>query len=254
VSNNNWTRNELIIAFNLYCKTPFSKINSSYKPVKELAPIIGRSDNALALKVANFARLDPALQARGIKGLKGGGKGEEEIWNEFNNNWEELAFESEKILASYKGKSLEESALNSQSEIPEGKDRDALVKVRVNQSFFRKTVLASYNNHCCITGIKIPELLVAGHIIPWAENTKERVNPANGLCLNALHDKAFDKGLITITPDYVVKLSSQLGNNLTEKSSENFFRPFEGRKISLPQKFLPKTEFLEHHNTIIFKP
>lgn len=251
---NNWTRDELVIAFNLYCKTPFSKINSSYKPVKELAPIIGRSDNALAMKLANFARLDPALQARGIKGLKGGGKGEEEIWNEFNNNWEELAFESEKILAKYKGKSLEESALsNFNFEIPEGKDREALVKVRVNQSFFRNAVLASYNNQCCITGIKIPELLVAGHIIPWSENTKERVNPANGLCLNALHDKAFDKGLMTITPDHVVKLSSELESNLSKNNSETFFQPFEGRKILLPQKFLPKSEFLEYHNAVIFK-
>ncbi len=166
-----------------------------------------------------------------------------------------MPLKAKKILARYRGKSLEESALNNVvQEFPEGKDRDALVKVRVNQSFFRNAVLASYNNHCCITGIEVPELLVAGHIIPWAENTKERVNPANGLCLNALHDKAFDKGLMTITPDYVVKLSSELSKNLIKNSSETFFRPFEGKRISLPQKFVPKMECLEYHNRVIFKP
>lgn len=253
MAKNNWTREELIIAFNLYCKTPFSKINASYKPVKELAPLIGRSNNSLAMKLANFARLDPALQARGIKGLKGGSKGEAEIWNEFNNNWEELAFESEKILAGYNGKSIEVSAsVSIEDIIKEGKEREATIKVRVNQSFFRSSVLASYNNRCCITGISIPDLLVAGHIIPWASNIKNRVNPSNGLCLNALHDRAFDKGLLTITPDYTIKLSEKLLENVRKVDSALFFLPYEAKKIILPNKFLPHREFLEYHNTNIF--
>ncbi|MES2395429.1 MAG: HNH endonuclease [Bacteroidota bacterium] len=254
MAKNNWTREELIIAFNLYCKTPFSKINATYKPVKELAPLIGRSDSSLAMKLANFARLDPVLQARGVKGLKGGSKGEEEIWNEFNNNWEQLAFESERILAEYKGQSLEDSTnIIIEDIFEEGKEREALVKVRVNQYFFRSTVLASYNNKCCITGISSTELLVAGHIIPWAADTKNRINPANGLCMNALHDKAFDKGLITVTPDYIIRLSEKLLSTFKNVESEMFFLPYEAKKITLPQKFLPFREFLEYHNSTVFK-
>jgi putative restriction endonuclease len=252
MKNKNWSREELIIAFNLYCKIPFTKINASYKPVKELAPILGRSNNALAMKLANFARLDPVLQARGVKGLKGGGKGEEEIWNEFNSNWDGLAFESEKILATYKGKSLEESANINLQNIPrEGKEREALVKIRVNQSFFRSSVLASYNKRCCITGISIPELLVAGHIIPWSVDEKNRVNPSNGLCLNAFHDRVFDKGLLTVTPDYFIKVSNQLKDSF-KKDKINSFKLFENKKITLPQKFLPDRSFLEYHNQKVF--
>jgi len=69
----------------------------------------------------------------------------------------------------------------------------------------------------------IPELLIASHIIPWARDDKNRMNPANGLCLNALHDKAFDKGLITITPDFVVRISDRFLGVLTKTKLEGFF-------------------------------
>ena len=85
-------------------------------------------------------------------------------------------------------------------------ERESIVKVRVNQYFFRKTILAAYNNTCCITGINKPELLIASHIIPWSENEELSVNPLNGLCLNAIHDKAFDCGLIAIRTDLMIIL------------------------------------------------
>jgi len=251
--NEKWSQEEHILAFNLYCKIPFTKINANYQPVKELAEIIGRSDGSVAMKLANFARLDPVLKARNISGLTQGAKGEEEVWNMFNGNWEELAWQSEKILAKYKHDSVENTAEIIKDDLPkEGKEREAIVKIRVNQSFFRKTILASYNNICCITGISIPELLIASHIIPWARDDKNRMNPANGLCLNALHDKAFDKGLITITPDFVVRISDRFLGVLTKTKLEGFFLPYNGKKISLPNKFLPQREFLEYHNSTIY--
>lgn len=251
---NNWTRNELIIAFNLYCKTPFTKINANNKAVKELAPVIHRSVGSLAMKLANFARLDPALAARGIKGLKGGSKGEEEIWNEFVNNWEELAFESERILAEYKGIPIESQVENlTEISSQQETEKDATVKLRINQNFFRRSVLASYDNCCCITGIAIPELLIAGHIVPWSIDKKNRINPANGLCLNGLHDRAFDTGLLTVTPDYIIKISDKLLDKTKSLEIETFFRPFDGKKIRLPQKFYPLREFLEYHNAFIFQ-
>jgi len=248
---NPWKREELIVAFNLYCKTPFTKINSSNKDIKALAPIIGRSSSAVALKLANFARLDPALQERHISGMRHGSKEEAAIWNEFNGNWEELSYQSEQILAKFKDEKIEDSSGIITDNLPvEGKDRETLVKTRVNQSFFRKMILASYDNRCCITGISIPELLVASHIIPWSVDKKNRMNPCNGLCLNALHDKAFDAGLITITDEYRIKIS----NVLRKRHSviEPFFISYESKLIALPQRFLPSIEFIRYHNKNIF--
>jgi putative restriction endonuclease len=246
-----WNRDELIVAFNLYCKTPFTKINSSNKAIKELAPILGRSASAVALKLANFARLDPALQERNISGMSHGSKEEFVIWNEFNGNWEELAYQSEQILARLSNDTIENTAGIIKEDLPiEGRERETLIRARVNQSFFRKTILASYDNHCCITGIAIPELLVASHIIPWSVDKKNRMNPCNGLCLNALHDKAFDTGLITITPDYTVKLSEIMKRK--HSVIDSFFTTYENKKIILPQRFMPSMDFIKYHNKFVF--
>jgi len=93
-----WSRDKLIVAFNLYCKTPFGKIHIRNPEIKSLANILGRSPSAVSWKLANFARLDPALQKRFISGAKHGGKGDIEVWEEFNSDWERLGFESEKLL------------------------------------------------------------------------------------------------------------------------------------------------------------
>jgi len=250
--NPDWTREELIVAFNLYCTLTFTRINANNKAIKELAELIGRSNNAVAIKLANFARLDPALQARDVKGMSHGGHGEELVWEEFNSDWEQLGFESELIKAKFKGIQLESEIDTSDlAEIPAGKERESIVRIRVNQNFFRKTILASYQQACCITGIKSSELLIASHIIPWAKNEKERLNPQNGLCLNALHDKAYDTGLITITPDYKIKLSELLKSQIS-KTDSDFFLPFENKTINLPGRFFPHKDFLDYHFKNIF--
>lgn len=247
----NWTRDELLVALNLYCKIPFSKISHKSKVIEDAALVLGRSPSAVALKLSNFASLDPVLKQRNISGMSHVAKADIEIWEEFNNNWEKLAFESEQVLAKLKNETLEQVSKIYDDDLPkEGKERESLIKVRVNQAFFRKMVLASYNMRCCITGISIPGVLVASHIVPWAIDTKNRMNPSNGFCLNALHDKAFDLGLITITQDYTVKLSEKLKSAQSETG--HFFMPYDNKKIELPQRFYPSPEFLEYHNQHIF--
>ena len=221
--------------------------------VIRLSSIVNRSPSSITFKLGNFARLDPELQKRNIKGLSHGSKSEIEIWNEFNHDWENLSYESELLLAKKKGKRIEQEYNLKEKELPLGKEREAIVKVRVNQSFFRDTILASYDSRCCITGISVPALLTASHIIPWSENSEHRMNPSNGLCLNALHDRAFDKGLITITSDFSVKLSSNLFNHVKKNNPDIFFSPFKNKKIMLPHKFLPDKSFLEYHYKNIFQ-
>ncbi|MBE0680447.1 MAG: HNH endonuclease [Anaerolineales bacterium] len=247
----NWSREELIVAFNLYCKIPFGKIHIRNPQIISLANSLGRTPSALSWKLANFARLDPTLQKRNISGATHGSKEEIGVWNEFSADWERLAFESEKLLAEITGKEIEET-FEDIEKIVEGKERETRVRVRVNQSFFRATVLAAYNNKCCVTSLEVVELLNASHIIPWAIDIANRVNPRNGLCLNAIHDRAFDRGLITITPDYRLKISPKLKPESDNNALKMFLVNYDGAEITLPSRFKPNPDFLKYHNENIF--
>lgn len=247
---NNWTREETIVAFNVYCKIPFKDSRASHPEIIKYANIIGRSPSALNMKIGNFGRLDPELKEQGITGLSNGGKLEQVIWDEFNGNWDDLAFESEKLIFQFQNKEIADLTTEG---FLEGKERETTVKTRVNQSFFRSTVLSSYNSSCCITGLSIPELLVASHIVPWSVDEKNRINPHNGLCLNSIHDKAFDRGFITLTSDFKVLISNEIYEYETNNSINDFFFKYRNQKIALPDKFLPSQEFLQFHREVVFR-
>ena len=123
------------------------------------------------------------------------------------------------------------------------------MRVRVNQSFFRSRILSAYNFRCCVTGLTVQPLLTASHIIPWAEDEKNRLNPRNGLCLNALHDRAFDRHLMWIEDDYVIRFSRKLTSALGPQPSAfaSWLTSFDGARLLLPKIFAPDTEFLKRH-------
>ncbi len=252
---NNWTREELILAFNLYLKIPFGKMSRTNKDIIHLASLIGRTSSSVALRLVNFASVDPVLQARGIKGMVGGAKVVSPIWDEFYNNQEELVYLSEKILAEKENSSIENKYHELLFDIKDLKGENVVreVKTRVNQSVFREMVLANYNVKCAITNIDIPELLLASHIMPWSKNEEHRLNPENGICLSALYDKAYDKGIIGISPNYKIVLSSSLKKKKDTPFFKNHFEPIENLKISEPSKYLPRKEFLEFHMDTIFR-
>jgi putative restriction endonuclease len=245
-----WTREELIVAFNLYCKIPFGRIHIRNPQIIELAKLIGRTPSAVSWKLANFARLDPTLKKRNITGASHGAQAEIDIWSEFKNDWEKLAFESERLLESMAG--LPPEAAEKALAFPEGRTREAFVRTRINQGFFRTAVLAAYGSRCCITGLSVPQLLNASHIVPWSVDVKNRTNPRNGLCLNAIHDRAFDCGLLTVTPDLKVKVSAKVKADAADKASREFLWRFEGMSIFAPQRFVPDEMFLRYHNEHIF--
>ena len=251
-----WTREETILAYELYCRTPFSKISKSNKDIIALADILGRTPSSVGLKMANLAHYDPELIARNVKGMSNTSKMDREIVAEFNDDWEELSYQAQLILSALKG--IELTSLNIGVEtdpIPEGIDIERETKIRIGQYFFRSSVLAAYGNSCCITGIKKQELLVASHIKPWKDSNArtERTNPSNGLCLNAMHDKAFDRGLITIDEKYRIIFSSRLLDVGMDDITRDWFYSYENREISLPDKFRPKKEFIQYHNDVIFQ-
>lgn len=253
MSKNLWSREELLLTLNLYYKISFSKINYRHPEIIKLSKLIERTPSAVALKLVNFARLDPALQSRNISGMKHGAKADAIIWNEYYDNLEKLSYKSAHILASYKNQPIEISSEIDIEYLPkEGKERERLIKTRVNQQFFRIAILASYENKCCITGLNIPELLIASHIKPWSKDKKNRMNLSNGLCLNPLHDKAFDNGLITISTSYAVILSKQI-HKITNSTAKDFLIGFADKKMTLPYKYQPDNKFLEYHNDVIFR-
>ena len=249
----NWTRDELILAFNLYCKIPFGSMHSRNQNVIGLSNIIERSPNAIALKLTNFASFDPDLKSRGIKGMRNTGKKDKEIWDEFTNNWDDLIFESENLFTKFQNMNIG-TVIDEQSPVTHliGDDVHRTVKTRVNQSFFRQIILNNYYSKCAICNLNIQELLIAGHIIPWSVEKKERLNPQNGICLCSLHDKAFDTGLIGIDSDYKMVISEKLSLMKKERYFKIYFSNFENKQINLPEKFLPKIEFLQYHIDEIF--
>lgn len=129
----------------------------------------------------------------------------------------------------------------------EGKDAVREVKTRIGQGFFRKMILSQYNTQCCITGLNVPEVLRASHITGWAEDPDNRMNPANGLCLSATYDAAFDKHLISFDDDYRMILSPALNDYYSNRAFQDCFKSKEGRQLVLPKRYQPDPILLEKH-------
>ena len=181
---------------------------------------------------------------------------DKQIWQELQTNWDKVALEAiaeYEVLARIHAAMPDEGLLDDlpATEIwpilEEGKTRSATVQVRVNQARFRRAVLSGYNATCCISGLQNERLLIASHIVPWSEDTHNRLNPQNGLCLSALHDRAYDQGLITVLPDYTVRVSPKLKTKNVDSFTEQALLRFDKEPIQMPSRLAPAAEFLEKH-------
>lgn len=248
-----WTEEETILAFYYYCRIPFGKISHRNPEIIRIAELIGRTPSSVSMKMGNLGHFDPSLQGRQIVGMSNASKLDEQIVRRFFDNWEDLSYLAQQIEEKYQSNSIGGTDA-SICEFPLGADIDAVAKKRVNQQFFRDAVLCSYQQRCCISGLEIPSLLIASHIKPWAvsDPRKERTNPSNGLCLNMLHDKAFDRGLITVLPDYTIRVSEML-RRANSSAALEWLLSCDKQKIILPERFLPAREFLEYHNDVVFE-
>lgn len=259
MSANRWTPDQLKLAFHLYCRLPFGQLHSRHPEIIELAGLIGRTPSALAMKLVNFASLDPAIVASGRKGLDGASKLDREIWAQFHADWDGLALECSGLLAALQAAcGMSPKAPNSDEAGDglaladfTGATRQVLVEQRIKQQFFRRAVLGSYRGRCCMSGLAEPRLLLASHIVPWHADKASRLNPANGLCLSALHDRAFDQGLITLEDDFTITLSEQLRRR-DEPFVREVLRPLAGRPIELPERFMPNVAFVAWHRQQVF--
>lgn len=251
-----WTREETILAFDLYCKIPFSKISQTNPEIIELAGLIGRTPGSVGLKMANLAACDPEVLGRNLHGMSNGSKLDKEVFDEFASDWLSLSNRAQEILAEYKG--VDVITLNPELEldsIPPGEYRNQQTKARIGQYFFRTAVLSAYGGRCCVTGLKNPTMLRASHIKPWKDSDEktERTNPCNGLSLNTFHDAAFDKGLITIDKNLRIVTSKELLDADMDQKTREWMLYYSGKEIVLPDKFFPGKAFIEYHNDVIFK-
>ncbi len=238
-----WTREQLIEVLKLYCRTPFGRLHSRNPDIIKLAAEIGRTPSAIALKAVNFASLDPTIDR---KGMSNASALDRAVWDEFFTNLDQFLEQPEQVSPN---KGFDEAAQDEYiASLPEGIDAPGLSKIRINQGFFREMVLASYDCKCAVSGIAETELLTTSHIVPWSVDPKTRTNPRNGICLNALHDRAFDRGFVSFDDDLSVIYSPRLPLGIRSK-----IHTLGGDRLNLPNRFLPDPQFLNYHRTKVFK-
>jgi putative restriction endonuclease len=254
-----WSREELLVALNLYHKLAFGQLHGRQPAIIALAEKMGRGANSVAMKLSNFASLDESLKLRGIRGLQGASALDRQTWTEFHENAGDLVPASEEAF-----RKLFDAGDDDEVEVvpklgvrvskrpPAGPtETTRTTKTRRGQSYFRDVVLNNYDNKCGISGLDLRGLLVASHILPWADHEAERLNVRNGICLSRLHDAAFDQRLIAFDDDLRLLLSRRLKQALSKKMINDAFAAFEGEPLNLPQDAVPPDpEFLGKHRAL----
>lgn len=243
-----WTREQLILAFELYCRIPFQRTKATDSRVKELAALLHRTPASVARKLGNFGAFDPQLAARDISGLSHGSKLDKAIWDEFHADWNGLIVRAHDLRREREPHKRGDGPLVA----PTGpSERIVTVKQRLHQAFFRDAVISSYNNRCCVTGLPLVECLVAGHIIPWSMDEHRRADPTNGVCMSATFDRLFDSGLLTIEDDLTLCVSGRV-RKLKDQAAADLVSTRHGQRIIPPARFYPDPVCLRWHREHVF--
>lgn len=247
-----WAKEELILAFDLYCRIPFKKTKANNPEVIRLAGILRRSPASVPRKLGNFGSFDPRLQEQNIVGLAHASRLDREVWDEFNVDWNGLVVESERLRNVMLPEAIGQEDVVEDLVLPCGpSEEESTRKARLHQQFFRQSVLSSYDETCCVTGLHLRECLVASHIVPWSVSEEHRADPRNGLCLSATFDRLFDRGLITVTDDLVLVVSQTLRSS-GDEAIMDMICAFHGAPILRPRRFLPLPVHLEWHRHNVF--
>lgn len=252
-----WTKDETKRALYLYFQLPFGQLHSGNPEIMKLAAQLDRTASSVAMKLANFASLDPKITGTGRKGLAGASALDREVWNEFHQDWTKLIVEAAQLDGEIEPDGLSPNVVRdnrvafSFDQYSGPSVTTVTIEQRVGQSFFRRAVLANFDVCCAITGIADVRLLNASHIVPWSADPVNRHNPANGLCLSATFDRAFDRGLITVLPSMQLKIARCLNQSESAETRE-FFAPYVGAQVRSAVRFEPDRQFLEWHNQECF--
>lgn len=239
-----WSREQTVMAFALYCVTPLKQIKPSNPLIIQVANIAGLSPDSLAAAMRNFQSLDPNVRS----GASHYSKQMESVFNEYRNDWGRLSLEAEQLTG------LDLFDCDAMQGAKPLSDLTSHNQVTRERYFFKKAVLSAYENTCYISGCSVPKFLVASHIKPFnkCRDSNDRITPENGFCLNTFYDRAFDQGLITITPDrtlYVSPIMFKYQDEFTQK----WILSLDHTELAKIKRFAPRRDFIEYHNDIIFK-
>ncbi len=123
------------------------------------------------------------------------------------------------------------------------------VRQRLGQGTFRVWVTDIYRRQCAVTREKALPVLEAAHIKPVAQGGLHRID--NGLLLRTDVHALFDRGYVTVTPDYKFRVSRRLKDDF---DNGEYYRQFQGGELWLPPSAedKPQREFLEWHGDTVF--
>ncbi|MCG3178253.1 MAG: hypothetical protein BIFFINMI_00579 [Phycisphaerae bacterium] len=249
-----WSRDELLVAFRLYCRTPFGKLHKHNPEIVELARLLHRTPSAVGMKACNFASLDPALRARDIAALGNVSRADRDLWKAFEADSRAVASDAEAAYTRLSGRETPVIADEAGLNLPEGPtEAVGTVQVRRVQGFFRAAVLASYDNRCALSDLAVPALLNASHIIPWNADVLRRADPRNGLALNALYDRAFDRGLISFDESLRVIVSRRLDVSNPPLFHRRALLEIAGHELRQPSRFAPDPTAMAYHREHVFQ-
>jgi hypothetical protein len=200
---------------------------------------LGRTASAVALKMANLASLDQTLDRRGMSNAS---SLDRRVWADFMNHMDRYI---DAPVSDHQDGFAERTQLPIDYEDrPVGLDVPVDSTRRQGQEFFRRMIIASYDERCALSGISDARMLVACHIAPWAEARERRLDPTNGICLNPLLDKAFERGIITLADDLRVMIARE-----TEPKTSRYIIEKCGSHLRMPSKFRPDRELVAAHRS-----
>lgn len=228
-----WSKEETILAFFGYKLTPLDKQDPSNPEIQKLARLINHTPESIKDKFSFFASLDTPMTKNisGAENLLG-----KEILNKYSNNTEQLFSDTKEALTRLKKiKNIDEYPKMLIGIDTEDTEQIVNVKMRKHQQQFRAFILSIYDYRCCITGFRTLDLLEAAHIVAWSEYKEYRLKGNNGLCINSMFHKAYDKYMVSITPDYTFKVNMDMIEHDDRLLLEIFMHD-HGKKIYLPDE------------------
>ncbi len=237
----NWTREETLEALALYLRTPFGRLHERNPDIIRLAERLGRTPGAVVLKACNFAALDETLPR---KGMSHASRLDREVWEAFLHDPETLlpVFARQMGMEEAPAGLAEDAATPPLPSSAQATERIVPVRQRLGQDFFRRMVLAAWAERCPLTGVNDARLLNASHIVAWKDDPANRLNPRNGICLNTLHDRAFDRHLITFDEDMRMVIAPDVPDD-----ARRVLERVDSPRLSMPERFLPDPALLEAH-------
>lgn len=244
-----WTDLEDIACLYLYLSKGRKQIDDSDPDLVKLAKALGRTPGAVSFKSANFRFIDPYSKG---KGFEHGSKMDVKVWTEYADDLERAREVFDLFILSPDSSSeVISTELKIDSKNYEIPDSYGKVATRASQFKIRSNALSIYGERCSLCRMDVPMLLVASHVVPWKSDQTIRGDPRNVILLCAMHDKMFDRGIISIDENYRVISSSKLHEYPV---AERHVKHFLGNRMEIKcgDEMLPKQNYLEYHRKHIF--